>query len=232
MTKELLIFGAYGELGKGITKSLSQKDYDKIYLFDFPNKEKNDNDPTTVNIDIKDLSVEENVKRAFKEVKPSKDKLFFLYSTIGGFAGGNYLWETNIDEWEKMFSMNLKSNFLIAKYFSELVEKSAGGSICFTSAYVGVEAEEQKGAYGASKGALIHMVETLAKEGKKIKLSANAVAPYIIDTNPNREWMKDADFESWNKPEEIGDLAHSIFQNFHFFTGNILKLTSRFSIRK
>ena len=35
MNKELLIFGANGALGKGITEVLTKKDFDKVYLFDF-----------------------------------------------------------------------------------------------------------------------------------------------------------------------------------------------------
>ena len=35
MKKELLIFGSNGALGKGVTKVLSQKDFDKIYFFDY-----------------------------------------------------------------------------------------------------------------------------------------------------------------------------------------------------
>ena len=33
MTKELLIFGANGALGSGVTETLLKKDYDQIYLF-------------------------------------------------------------------------------------------------------------------------------------------------------------------------------------------------------
>ena len=33
MKKELLIFGSNGALGKGVTTTLAEKDYAKIYLF-------------------------------------------------------------------------------------------------------------------------------------------------------------------------------------------------------
>lgn len=227
MRTELLIFGSNGALGKGVTSTLKSKDYDKIYLFDFNPAEEN-TDPTTVNIKIKDLSVEENVKQAFSQIKASKNTAFFLFSTVGGFAGGKKVWETDLNEFEKMINMNLTTAFLLAKYFALLVKNSHSGSICFTAAYTGLFPENLKAAYGASKGALIHLIKSLAEEGKEIKLSVNAIAPYIIDTPANREWMKDGDFENWMKPEEIGELIHSVFNNYNFVTGNIIKLKDRF----
>jgi NAD(P)-dependent dehydrogenase (short-subunit alcohol dehydrogenase family) len=225
--KELLIFGANGALGKGITETMLKKNYDKYYLFDFTIVNA-DRKKSVLKINIMDLSVEKNVADIFKDIKPSRDSLFFLYSTIGGFAGGKTIRETDEAEWDKMMNMNLKANFFIAKYFSRLVEKSAGGSICFTAAETGINPEAGKGAYGTSKSGLIHLVKTLALEGQYIRLSANAIAPYIIDTPANRDWIKDADYAKWTKSEEIGELAQSLFENFFFISGNILRLTSRF----
>lgn len=229
MKKELLIFGANGALGKGITSSLIKKDFNKIYLFDFKFDDL-PKDGVIGNVTIKNLSEEKNVIEAFSKISPSKEKLFFLYSTVGGFAGGNNLWETSEEEFDKMFNMNMKSSFLIAKHFSGIVKESAGGSACFTAALTGVNPEKKKSAYGASKAALIHFVKTLALEGKEINLTVNAVAPYIIDTPANRKWMQNADYESWMKPVEIGELVYSVFNHFNFMTGNVINLTHRFKI--
>ncbi len=232
MNKELMIFGASGHLGKGITRSMISKDYDRIYLFDFNISESGVKDDRITLINISDLSVEENVIKVFESVKPDKNKIFYLYSTIGGYFGGKKTWETSVEDWNKMLNMNLNSSFLIAKYFSKIVKESYAGSICFTAALTGLNEESGKSAYGVSKSALIHLVKTLADEGKEINLTVNAVAPYIIDTPPNREWMKDGNYESWIKPDEVGELVHSLFNSFNFVTGNIIKLTNRFSLKQ
>jgi NAD(P)-dependent dehydrogenase (short-subunit alcohol dehydrogenase family) len=231
MKKQLLIFGANGALGKGITESLIHKDYDSIYLFDFRFDKDLESDKAR-KIIIGDLSAEENVISAFKSVTPSQENFYFLYSTIGGFSGGKALWDIDSSEWDKMINMNLKSAFLIAKHFARIVNSSAGGSICFTAAFTGINPEKNKSAYGVSKSGLIHLVKSLALEGEKIKLSVNAIAPYIIDTPANREWMKDSDYSSWVKPTEIGEFAHDLFKNFNFITGNIISITKRFDIGK
>jgi len=225
--KELLIFGSSGALGNGVTEVFFRKSYDKIYLFDF--KHKGITQDNVKKIVVKDLSIEENVKNAFNAVTTSKDTILYLFSTIGGFTGGNKIWETGVGYFDRMINMNLKTNFLIAKYFALLVKDSNSGSICLTSAYTGLFPEEGKGVYGASKAALIHLIKTLAEEGKDIKLSVNAIAPFIIDTPANREWGKESDYDGWIKPNEIGEFIDSIFQSYNLLSGNIFQLKYRFN---
>ena len=225
MKNILLIFGSSGALGTGITDYFLKKKYDQIYLFDFKHK---DFYQDNVNkITVKDLSDEKNVKDAFSGIIPSKDCVFYLFSTVGGFTGGKNIWETEVGYFDRMININLKTNFLIAKHFSLLVKDSHSGSICLTTAHTGLVPETGKGVYGTSKAALIHLVKTLAEEGKQINLSANAIAPYIIDTSANREWMPDADYSKWIKPVEITELVNSIFQNYNTNSGNIFQLKYR-----
>lgn len=227
MKNKLLIFGSSGALGNGVTDVFLKKNYDEIYLFDFKHKELSSD--KIIRIIVNDLSEEKNVSEAFSKVKPDKDSVYYLFSTVGGFIGGKKIWETEVGYFDRMISMNLKTNFLIAKYFSILVQNSHSGSICLTSAYTGLFEEAGKAVYGASKAALIHLVKTLSEEGKEIKLSANAIAPFIIDTPSNREWMTSSDYEKWIKPAEIGEFVNSIFQNYNLVSGNIFKLKYRFN---
>jgi len=71
MRKELLIFGANGALGQGVTKTLSQKNFDKIYTFDSRIVEETVPVNKLVKIKIKDLTKEENVIEAFSKIKPA-----------------------------------------------------------------------------------------------------------------------------------------------------------------
>lgn len=229
MKKKLIIFGSDGFLGSGVTSVLLEKKFDEYFLFDFKFREKSENSKIH-QIVIDDLSFEKNVETSFNNIKTDKETSVFLFSTVGGFAGGKTIWEADEDEWEKMFAMNFKSARLIAKHFSKLVINSDSGSLLFTAAFTGIISEAKKAAYGASKSALIHLIHTLAKEGKSIRLSANAIAPFIIDTPANREWMKNSDYETWMKPNEIGEFVNCVFTNYNFLTGNIFKLTNRFAV--
>lgn len=229
MKKTLMIFGSEGALGKGVTSVLTGKDYDEIYLFDFRFESKT-NDSRIRQIITGDLSVEENAENAIGQVSVNDKSLYFLFSTVGGFYGGKTAWNTGEEDFDKMINMNLKANFFIAKYFAALVKKSVGGSLCLTSAYTAEHAEAEKAIYGASKAALSHLIRSISAEGKDIKMSANAIAPYIIDTPANRKFMPDSDSSGWMKPEEIGELVNSLFSHFNFISGNIIELKHKFEV--
>lgn len=220
MNKILLIFGSQGALGKGITKVLSAKDYNKIYLFD--RKEKEEPGANYQRIIINDLTDENNVKEAFDKIAQEPESCYFLVSTIGGFSGGQKIRETDYSQWQGMLDKNLNTSFLISKYFAKLASVSKGGSICYTSASVGLSAAANKAAYGTSKSALNYLVKTLALEGKGDNFTVNAIAPFIIDTPENRKWVKDT--EILVNPESIGELVNSIFDSYKILSGNILEL--------
>lgn len=229
MDRKLIIFGASGALGKGVVSTLLKKQFEEILLFDFKFDE-TFTDKRIKTFHTKDLSIENYVLAAMFEIKTSEKTQIHLFSTIGGYYGGTNVWETEEEDFNRMINMNLKANFLIAKHFSALVKKSYSGSMCFTSAFTSLQPEKLKFAYGTSKTALNYLVKTLADEGKSINLAVNAIAPFIIDTPSNREWQKNADYSSWMKPEEIGELVYSLIENHNFISGNIIELKHRFNI--
>jgi NAD(P)-dependent dehydrogenase (short-subunit alcohol dehydrogenase family) len=230
LTKELLIFGANSPLGKGITGVLSGEDYEKIYLFARKRESIEIKAPAVEVIEINDLGNEDSIISAFGKITPSKNKLFFMFSAVGSFTGGKSIIETEVNELDRMINSNIKANFIIAKYFSELVRNSAGGSACFTSAITGIYPEYGKGIYGLSKAALIHMVHTLALEGEKINLTVNAIAPYVFDTPGNREWLSKDYLDTALKTTEIGEVVSNLFKNFRFMNNNIIELKRKIDV--
>lgn len=145
-------------------------------MFDFKHKDRSN--PNVKLITINDLSEELNIKKAFAQITPSRKKYFIFLVLVGGFYGGKNIWETEIGYFDRMINMNLKTSFLIAKYFLYWWKDSHSGSICLTAAYTGLDAEAGKAAYGISKAGVIHLIKTLSEEVEKINLSANAIAPY------------------------------------------------------
>ncbi|MCU7490916.1 MAG: SDR family NAD(P)-dependent oxidoreductase [Bacteroidota bacterium] len=228
MQKELLIFGAGGELGRGVMNSFENKDFSTIYLFDRTPSKITFKGPNCQTIATGDLSLEEEVEKAFSTVKPGRGKLLFLFNTIGGFNAGTAIWETPLSQLQTMLKMNFVSSFLIARKFASLVKDSAGGSICFTSSMAASRPEVKRSSYAISKSALNYMVKLLALEGKEISLSANCVAPMVIDSPENRSWVKDESIMV--TPEEIGSLVYSIFSSFRTVTGNVFELPGNLKI--
>jgi NAD(P)-dependent dehydrogenase (short-subunit alcohol dehydrogenase family) len=230
MKREVLIFGVNGVLGRGITETLLEKGFDRYYLFSSKASSSGFTGNNIELIDTEDLSIEGNASSALKSIETSGDKVLYLCSTIGGYLGGKNFWETTEEEFDKMIDINLKASFNIAKEFALKVRECKAGTICLTAAYSGMIAEVKKAAYSASKAGLIHLVKTISLEGEQINLSINAIAPYIIDTPSNREWLNEKEYEKVMKPREIGELVNSIFGCFHFMTGNIISLTKRMDL--
>jgi len=222
MNKIFLLFGSSGHLGSSAVEYFLNQDYDKYYFFTRKQLEKKFESKNVEVVYINDLTDERNVQNAFEKVKADNDSLLFLFSTIGTFWGGKSISDTPYEEWKKLLNINLNSSFLIAKYFMKLVEKSKGGSICFTGAYSSFVNEPNIAAYGLSKNALNYLVKSLAVEGKSINMSANAIAPYIIDTPENREWMKDK--AKLIPQEKICRIVQKIFDEWKIFNGNIIPL--------
>jgi len=229
MKKELSIFGSSGSVGKEAVKIFSKKNYDTIYLFQRSETDIQTNNKLKLN-KVKDLTIEENVEEAFSVIIPNKDKLLFLFSTIGTFIGGKPFWNTDFIDLKKILDINLNSNFLILKYFANKVRESAGGSACFISGYSGVEPSENSSLYGISKSALNYLIKTSALEGRKINLSVNAIAPYNIDTEENRKWINKNRLDTLIKPEEIINIVENCFENFQSVSGNIITLKDRMKI--
>ncbi len=82
------------------------------------------------------------------------------------------------------------------------------------------------GAYAATKAAVVSLTQTLAAEEAPRGITANAVAPRIIDTPANRAAMPEADTSTWLSPEEIaGVIAFLASAAGASVTGNILTLS-------
>ena len=220
--KVFLLFGASGVLGRTAVDFFLNQDYDQYYFF---TREMFDLKSSKKKYDIiliSDMTQEENAAQAFKSVILKEGANYFLFDTIGAYLGGESIADTQYVDFLKMISINLCSAFLISKYFSKLAQNTNGSSICFTSAQSSLIPEENRAAYNISKHALNFLVKTLSLEGKKINLSANAIAPYIIDSAINREWIEDK--TQLVTTSEICNVAHSLFLNYKTVTGNIVEL--------
>lgn len=220
MKKVFLLFGASGKLGREAVDYFLNCQYDYYYFISRKKLNLPATEKSCENIIVEDLTEEQNIIEAFNKIRVSKDSYYYLFDTIGAYWGGKRIEETPYEEWKKMFDINLNSSFLVGKEFMKLAALSKGGSICFTSAYTAASNEPGIAAYGASKSALNYFVKTLAEEGKSINLSANAIAPYILDTESNRKWIDDK-----NKLIPLRELCvvvENIFQSRKIFTGNII----------
>lgn len=141
---------------------------------------------------------------------------------VGGFAMGS-LARTSEETWDRMMDLNLKSAFLATRAVLEHVPD--GG--CIVNVGTAAVANKAPGlsAYAASKGGLMTLTQSLAKELKARRITANAVLPTVLDTPANRRSMPNADRSSWLLPGEVAEvILFLVSEGGSIVTGNLITL--------
>lgn len=119
------------------------------------------------------------VQRAIKEFG-GLDVAFNNAGTLGEMGP---VGEIPLDGWNETLETNLTSAFLGAKYQVPAMIERGGGSLIFTSTFVGHTAGMPgMAAYAASKAGLIGLMQVLATEFGASGIRANAILPGGTDT--------------------------------------------------
>jgi NAD(P)-dependent dehydrogenase (short-subunit alcohol dehydrogenase family) len=129
----------------------------------------------------------------------------YLANIAGTWRGGTPIAETDVDTFDFLFDVNLKTMFLASKHAIPHVRESSG-AIVSVSARSSLEGGEGDGIYRSTKAGVRILTETIAEENLG-DLRANAVMPSVIDTPMNREMMPDADHETWVDPADIAEVV-------------------------
>jgi len=134
-------------------------------------------------------------------------RLDVMVNTIGGYAGGKALWETDTKTWQLMFNLNVNAGYALARAVVPAMLKQGSGAIVNIAAKAAFDHAAGAAAYAASKSAALALFDCLAQDLKNDPKGAgvrvNSILPSIIDTEANRKAMPGADFSKWPKPEEI-----------------------------
>ena len=136
-------------------------------------------------------------------------RIDILVHTMGGFAGGKTVAETDDATLDAMLDLNYRSAFFVARAALPHMRRQGGGRILAVASRQGVEPGAMVGAYSASKAALVALIRTIALENKDRNISANTVLPGTMDTPANRAADPKADFSLWVQPAQVAALlAH------------------------
>jgi NAD(P)-dependent dehydrogenase (short-subunit alcohol dehydrogenase family) len=100
--------------------------------------------------------------------------------------------------WADTIAVNLTASFLGAKHQIGEMLKHGGGSVIFTSTFVGYTvAFPGVAAYAASKSGLIGLTQALAAEFGPQNIRVNAILPGAVDTGMYREMNDTADKQAF-----------------------------------
>ena len=160
-----------------------------------------------------DLSDAETIRQAVLKIKKERGKLDVLVNNAGIVTNEN-LGRISLDSLRKMFEVNvfglIELSQLVATRF---MAKQKSGSIVNIASIVGVEGSKGQTGYSASKGAVISITKSMAKELAPSNVRVNAVAPGMIETERLKITIKDVYKDNipeigmgrLGKPQEIAD---------------------------
>jgi NAD(P)-dependent dehydrogenase (short-subunit alcohol dehydrogenase family) len=206
--KVALIAGGTGGLGRAVSQAFLAEGakvivtYRKKQEFDELKKIAGAGASNLVGSDV-DVTDQAAVQKLISTIANENSRLDFLVNSVGAYAGGVKLWETDADVFDQQLKLNLMSGYALCRAIVPLMLKQRSGAIVNVSSKSAVDHAAGAAAYAASKAAAVAMMDSLAADLKGSRVRVNSILPSIIDTPANRKAIPGADFAKWPKPEEI-----------------------------
>ncbi|WP_342479082.1 SDR family oxidoreductase [Paenibacillus sp. FSL H7-0350] len=187
MKKIALISGVASGIGKCVAENLSNAGVEVFGL------DKSNINLDKINFYQCDISKESEVINCIREISRQTEKIDYLVNAAGIFCCENrYLIEDlPMNEWEKVFDVNLKGMVLLTKYTIPLMKKSLNGNIVNFSSEQVVMPQEKSAPYAVTKAAIEMFSKILAMELMANKIRVNTIAMASVRTNFLQTYLKD-----------------------------------------
>ena len=133
-----------------------------------------------------DLSKERDAAHVIEQAMSRFGRIDILFNNA---ATNSYTSTLGTDETEldRVFGVNVKSVFFLARACIPHMMRAGAGSIINTSSITGIVGAPGMAAYSASKGAIITLTRTMALELAEAGIRVNCLCPASIDTPMLRE---------------------------------------------
>jgi meso-butanediol dehydrogenase / (S,S)-butanediol dehydrogenase / diacetyl reductase len=134
-----------------------------------------------------DVTRDAEVKAAVEMALARFGRLDAVHNNAGVSSPCKPIHETEDDEWDALFEVNLKGVLHTTRHAFAALSKSKG-CILNTSSLVGVIGQELHAAYTATKGGLNALTKSMALDYAKLGIRVNAVCPAGVWTPMLRQW--------------------------------------------
>jgi meso-butanediol dehydrogenase/(S,S)-butanediol dehydrogenase/diacetyl reductase len=128
-----------------------------------------------------DVTSESIVAATFGELEQQWQQLDILVNAAG-IEIEKTIEDTTLEEWNRIFAINVTGMFLTSKYALPLLRKSAGASVINFGSYDGYIADPGLAAYCATKGAVHALTRAMACDHGPEGIRVNAVCPGYVNT--------------------------------------------------
>ncbi|XWO13776.1 3-oxoacyl-[acyl-carrier-protein] reductase FabG [Candidatus Hepatincola sp. Pdp] len=190
----VLITGAGGGIGKAIARALHAQgaiiglsDIKEEFLKDIAAELKE-----RVHIlPSFDITKEENITQLVDKSEEIMGKIDILVNNAG-ITKDTLAIRMPKQDWDDVISINLTTPFLLSKAVLSKMMKRKHGRVINIASVVGIMGNVGQSNYSASKGGLIALTKTLAREFAARNITVNAVAPGFIATKMTEVLTDDA----------------------------------------
>ncbi len=129
-----------------------------------------------------DFSERASLYKFIKNVKGDYPKIDILVNNAGTIMR-NPAVEHSDEYWDRVLTINLDSQFILAREIGKMMIDNGGGKIIFTASLLSFQGGINVPGYAASKGAIGSLVKALANEWASKNVNVNAIAPGYVATD-------------------------------------------------
>lgn len=236
MAKEVLITGSSRGIGKACAIYLAKNGFDIVLHCN-----KNISKAEKVLTEIKEIGVNGRILQFdVKDRNACREAISNDIATHGcyygtvlnaGIAKDNVFPIMEDEEWDDVINTNLGGFYNILKpIVMAMIEDRIKGRIIAMSSISGLRGNRGQVNYSASKAGIIGAVKALSLELAKRKITVNAIAPGIIDTDmiqdiPQDEVKKLIPMKRFGKPEEVASLVNYLMsEDAGYITGQVISV--------
>jgi NAD(P)-dependent dehydrogenase (short-subunit alcohol dehydrogenase family) len=127
-----------------------------------------------------DVSQVDDAERIVGDTVREYGRIDILVNNAGVVIPGR-VDDTSVEDWDKTFSINVRSVFLMSKFAFEHLKKTKGTIINVASS-VALKGVADRAGYTASKGALLSLTRAMATDYIRDGIRVNCICPGTIDT--------------------------------------------------
>jgi 2-deoxy-D-gluconate 3-dehydrogenase len=189
--KVAVVTGGNGGIGLGMARGLARAGARVVVAARNPDKSEAalrelkalGPDPLALDVDVTD---EASVGNLMKSILDRCGRLDVLVNNAG-INVRKLPQDLSIDEWRRVIDTNLTGAFLCARAAHGPMKRGGGGKIINIGSMYSIFGASIAAAYGASKGGIVQLTQSLAVAWAPDNIQVNAVLPGFIDTDLSRE---------------------------------------------
>ncbi|MEM4382752.1 MAG: glucose 1-dehydrogenase [Candidatus Caldarchaeum sp.] len=187
--KKAVVIGGGGGIGTVLSKGLAIYGADVVIasrnidkLKDVAKTIQSETSQSIIPMQV-DATLEDSVRKLVDETLSIFGTVDVLVNSQGINIKADAL-SFSVQEWDKLFDINVKSVMLTCREFGKIMVQRRYGKIINLSSVRGVRATKWAGnlGYCTSKGAVDMLTKALAAEFGQYNINVNAIAPALVDT--------------------------------------------------